>query len=27
MDRTDYEGSEAYPDPDRAADADEEGRP
>jgi hypothetical protein len=27
MDATDYEGPEAYPDPDRAADADEEGRP
>jgi PrsW family intramembrane metalloprotease len=27
MDRTDYEGPEAYPDPDRAADADEEHRP
>lgn len=27
MDRTDYDDAEAYPDPDRAADADEEGRP
>lgn len=27
MDEADYEGREAYPDPDRAADADEEGRP